>query len=553
MIHQFLALAAIFLVAGTEPASQPETRARNPVLAEQFFEAAKAAKSTDEGVTTVNRALEYDPDHLQANLLLTQLLIDKQDPAAIDQFNKTRTLMGKAADVPASVKADFDALARKITKVQGRSQRWADLKQQYATRYATLADDVAPPGMPSTALAFKRACDLKPDSDEKARSDRAAAAVPKPPAPTDKPDIEGAKLLYARANRMLADSKYVEAAELLKSVISLDPDQPGPLVDLAVCCQQQTDSATAAACLLAARNRVVNEKDTEAAKRLEAKIKTLLDGADPKLKRIDDLDRQLVSAAKLLADQAAAAGDNDTPWQIDDFLNAMGLSGSADTNPAKFIALLKDKAAALGFTGDSMPDQQRQAAMKEWNAWLDQNKIKDRPVRWRLTLGSVEEPNQDKLARLKDDVESARQDLVRRKKDAAPRFKQNGMFTVEIPASPDARAAVGRAEAALAEKTRLYQAAADFPVSFRAKLPDCPQVDINGAADKNSQKILEGLARDGEFRLAGAIQDITPFPRNKRNGNEFHLNIVLTRCTVGQDKKSPPADTQPARPANAAE
>ena len=320
-------------------------------------------------------------------------------------------------------------------------------------------------------------------------------------------------------------------------------------VDLAVCCQQQKDPATAAACLLAARDRVLNEKDTEAATKLESRIKGLLDTADPRFKKIEDLDRQLVAAAKPLVNQAAAAGDNEYPWIIDDCFNAMGLSGPNNVNLAKLLAMLKDKAIALGIAGDSLSDAQRQAAMKEWNAWLEQKKVKDHPVKWRLTIGSFEAVNQDTLDRLKGDVESARQDMIAKKKNAASTYRPSGMFVTEVPASLEARAAARQAEAALADKERSYQAAVDFPLSIKATVPGDGQAKVIAAADKSSEKALNRLAKDGEFRVVGTIQDIAVNP--KRDRNEFSLDIVLTRCAISDSRPRQPA--QPAGPANTSE
>lgn len=337
------ALAVASSSAAAGPAPQPEPEASRHALAEQLYQAARSAPKADDAIAALNRALEYDPNHIQANLSLAEILIDrKQIGLAEERLSRIGTLAKQQPDVSAAVKGRLDALRQRLDRLRQAAANWSTLKKQFAESYESLARTAAPTGMPTTAMIYARAASLQPDNARlAAQMDRALAAVPPVPAPQEKTDATAARILHGQAVRRVSEGRYAEASDLLKSVVTLDPENVEAWCNLAACRQHLKDLPLAGSCLFQAQKRLAGRSDPDAAARI-AKVRILLTQVDPRWRQVQELDQQIAAAGRRLADQAAAANDQATAEEIEKFLTSFGFgalpvpaaAGPASTGPA---------------------------------------------------------------------------------------------------------------------------------------------------------------------------------------------------------------------------
>jgi tetratricopeptide (TPR) repeat protein len=356
-----ISFCAVLLVATpaiaqstSQPTSVDPTKA---ALAEQLYQAARSMTKPEEAMAAAEKALSYDPGNCGANLLLAELLLDKNVAKALEQFAKAEDLAKARPDLPADLTARLTAMRQRIARLRQSGAAWTGLRSDYARRYTLVAEAQATFGLPSTALAFRRASALNPDDAQlQTQCNGAEAGLAKLPTPADSPDPAAAAMLHTQGHKLLSDGRWAQAVEVLRNAVSLDPNLADPWVDLASACQQQKNLPAAAACALQAREKLAGDKDPEAAKKLEPRIKLLLDQADPKLRQLDELDKQFVAAANRLADQAMAVGERGVALAVEETLKGMALGGGNPSGPGGIPApsLPGNLAGKIDFTSKAV-------------------------------------------------------------------------------------------------------------------------------------------------------------------------------------------------------
>jgi len=206
----------------------------------------------------------------------------------------------------------------KVERPGPKAAAWATFCKPFADRYLKLA--AAPAGMPSVALAFSRATLLRPDNLELADlRDGAQRAVPAAPSPAGQADPAEAKRLHRLADPLRNAKRFPEAIAEYQKIVALDPTDVDAWCDLADCllnANKDKTSPLAAVCAAQARDELAwANLPSQTVRALRARIKTLTK-LDPTLDEVEAVDREFAAKARLLAVEAAGAGDLETAGEI---------------------------------------------------------------------------------------------------------------------------------------------------------------------------------------------------------------------------------------------
>lgn len=296
------------------PTTQPAVTPANRALAETFYNAAIQAKASDEAMRAAEAAIRYDPGHIPARLLLAEKALDgRQFDKAREQAEELVRILASAGERPADAAQRLDRIRNRLIFESPSQRAWQIEATRFADLYIRLSEEKGAAGLPSAEWALARAAALCPGvAHMGVQYDNAVRSRPSMPAPVEKVDADGAKLLHEQARKLLRVAKFEDAGRQLESACMLNPDDPELWADLATSYQRRTppNLTQAAWAAVFARKRLGNIVEEPAARELAARIDLLLSAVDPWLQRLDRLDKQLGPAIGRHIRQARDGGEN---------------------------------------------------------------------------------------------------------------------------------------------------------------------------------------------------------------------------------------------------
>ena len=327
---------AFFETPGKSGSPPGETTAAKPaginpidrILADQLFAKAKNQAAVADTIALLQEAIVHNPEHMDASLMLAQLTVDKKNlKLAVPAVSQLKKLVATRPDAPADLTATVATLEKELTAERGPLTRWQASRPIFAARYTALADTQPDTPLPSTVTALHRAAPLDPqNTDLAAQRDKAAAAAAKIPQPAEVSDFVDAKQAHEKGSEEFAAGRFNEARESLESAVSLAPRQCDYWCDLADCYHALHEPALAAGCLLRAKKDLANVGNVTLAKQLDSRIRTGLEQADSKARRVAEADDDVVKEAALLVKASNEIGDEAAASEIMADLTAMGLA-----------------------------------------------------------------------------------------------------------------------------------------------------------------------------------------------------------------------------------
>lgn len=307
----------------------------NRKLAEEQLDIASKAQNEVQRVAAVRRALEYDPNDLEANILMANLLIARKDiNGAVDQVEKIKQIARANPPANTADQQRLAALLKDLTQLREQAVKWAAVCDGFVPRYMAVCDQAVDAKLPSVTTSLARASMLKPQDEGLARRAKVAAETRLLPEPADPPDPAVAAAFRNQANGRMDSGDFVEAVKLLTAAHALSPDDVAIACDLATAAGKAGQQAVGAAALLDVRAKAAEQSGTPAGQTIIRRIDTMMEQLDPGIHQLALLDRELVAAATPLAAQAAEAGDNRAADEIRGVIAAVGMSDSSSGTTA---------------------------------------------------------------------------------------------------------------------------------------------------------------------------------------------------------------------------
>jgi ATP-dependent protease ClpP protease subunit len=188
--------------------------------------------------------------------------------------------------------------------------------------------------------------------------------------------------------------------------------------------------------------------------------------------------------------------------------------------------LLMEKANSLSLFNPDATALKRDQGVKEWEAWLKQQRFTGRQVTWTMSVvqaGKAEINYQGyrSIDGLEGAIGRLEEELKHVTADAKSEKKKR-----------------------LAEYNDELTKATTYPVLVNATCPDNPRVRITARVSKSAEETLAATPKGGEVTLTGTITDL-------RFGNQ--MDVTLDRCRIAPPMPAPksvasPASPQPAPP-----
>ncbi|HUU43476.1 MAG TPA: hypothetical protein VMX57_06835 [Planctomycetota bacterium] len=224
------------------------------------------------------------------------------------------------------------------------------------------------------------------------------------------------------------------------------------------------------------------------------------------VKDLDDLARKLgMSGWKVVTAEGTAAARVDTDHPR---------PGGTDFTVDVCHEVLMAKANELELLKPNLTALQREKANKDWQAWLESEKLKDRKVRWTLKMVNATsrerqiDPLEKALAAAKTKYASAREqyERVRRAPIGAGGFpsvaEKKRAFDQAKEVAKEAKDAVDKLDDAVAE-------AKEYPVAVVGNSPENARVLVAAFVHKSDKDALSALAAKSDFTLEGELVGLT--------------------------------------------